>query len=106
MGTVYLFTYIIPIEGRTRYRYTLYYTICFLENTVCGLLWYFYADELRNTIVFVPVLVLTIVPYVLGLLLMVFYYMYLHPKVRRSVKDFTVNFKAGGEMTDFSSVVS
>ncbi|CAK1543678.1 unnamed protein product [Leptosia nina] len=82
LGAVYLFTYILPVEGRTRYRYTLYYSICGIQNLICGLLWILYVDEgLKMSIYFYPVMLLSTVPYVVGLLFMLVYYGCFHPKV-------------------------
>lgn len=89
LGAVYVFTYILPVEGRTRYRYTIYYTICFLQNIVCGILWYIYG---RNEVYFYPLLAFTIVPYVIGIAIMVIYYRFFHPKVWKG--QFTVSSKS------------
>lgn len=92
LGAVYLFTYILPVEARTRYRYTIYYSLCFLENLACAVIWYVLADEsTKNSIYFLPVFVLCFVPYVLGLVFMVVYYGFFHPKVKISDIMFTVN---------------
>ncbi|KAL4706151.1 hypothetical protein ACJJTC_013616 [Scirpophaga incertulas] len=45
LGGVYLFTYILSVEGRTRYRYLVYYSICFLQNVTCAALWFVYAPD-------------------------------------------------------------
>ncbi|CAF4860147.1 unnamed protein product [Pieris macdunnoughi] len=82
LGAVYLFTYILPVEGRTRYRYALYYTICGIQNVICGILWFLFVDEeMRISIYFYPVLVTSIIPYMLGLVFMLMYYGCFHPKV-------------------------
>ncbi|XP_013165365.1 PREDICTED: XK-related protein 6 [Papilio xuthus] len=94
LGGVYLFTYILPIEGRTRYRYSVYYTICFFQNITCTILWYFFVDDdMRSSIYFYPVLVLSFVPYVLGLVFMVIYYSFFHPKVFDKSDEIVVTFK-------------
>lgn len=96
LGAVYLFTYILPVEGRTRYRYILYYSFCFVQNVTCGALWYFYVDEVeRMTIYFLPVLVITVVPFVIGIGLMLAYYRFVHPK--REEIALSMSFKARGE---------
>lgn len=97
-GAVYLFTYILPVEGRTRYRYTLYYSLCFLQNVTCGLLWLFYADEeKRMTMYFFPVLLLTVVPFVVGIAIMVIYYSFYHPKSKEIRLSVSFNAKASDE---------
>uniref|UniRef100_A0A1E1WR62 XK-related protein n=2 Tax=Pectinophora gossypiella TaxID=13191 RepID=A0A1E1WR62_PECGO len=105
LGAVYLFTYILPIEGRTRYRYTVYYILCFFQNLTCALLWYFYVDDAtRNSVYFHLVSVLTIVPYCIGILFMVVYYMFFHPKVkvRRGITDTAVSFKVNEQIAEVS----
>lgn len=94
LGAVYLFTYILAVEGRTRYRYTIYYSVCLCQNIACGVLWYFFVtDEVRQSAYYLPLLLLTVVPYVLGLGIMVIYYSFFHPKLRRGVRDMNVTFK-------------
>ncbi|XP_022119691.2 XK-related protein 6 [Pieris rapae] len=82
LGAVYLFTYILPVEGRTRYRYALYYSICGIQNVICSILWFLFVDEaMRISIYFYPVLVISIIPYMIGLVFMLMYYACFHPKV-------------------------
>ncbi|XP_072948062.1 XK-related protein 6 [Epargyreus clarus] len=101
LGGVYLFTYILPIEGRTRYRYTVYYTICFIQNLTCSFIWYFYvSDEMRSSLYFYPVLVLSTVPYVIGLVFMVLYYSFFHPKVSKRVSDVEISFKVNEQTAE------
>ncbi|XP_048000915.1 XK-related protein 6 [Leguminivora glycinivorella] len=103
LGAVYLFTYILPIEGKTRYRYAVYYTVCFIQNVVCAVLWFLYAsDVMRDSVIFLPAIILTLVPYVIGILLMVIYYSFFHPKLRRGSKDISVTFKVNGEFSEIS----
>ena len=93
LGSVYLFTYILPVEGKTRYRYSIYYTICFLQNLTCALIWFFYANkDIRMSIYFYPILVFSFVPFVLGLIFMLIYYGRFHPKTC-SVSDVMAEFK-------------
>ncbi|CAD0205250.1 unnamed protein product [Chrysodeixis includens] len=93
LGGVYLFTYILPVEGRTRYRYLIFYSICFVQNVTCGALWYVYAsDDMRSSIYFLPVLAFTVIPYVLGLVVMVIYYRFFHPKVSKN--GFSISFSS------------
>ncbi|XP_045762520.1 XK-related protein 6 isoform X2 [Maniola jurtina] len=102
LGAVYLFTYILPVEGRTRYRYAAYYSTCFIQNITCMALWYVYADNfMRSSIYFYPMLVLCVVPYVLGLVFMVVYYAFLHPKPSK-VCDVSVEFKTDEHVAQVS----
>ncbi|XP_022818383.1 XK-related protein 6 [Spodoptera litura] len=99
LGAVYIFTYILPVEGKTRYRYTIYYSICFIQNLACGAIWYiFVSDEMRNSIYFFPVLAFTVVPYVVGLVIMVIYYRFFHPEI--SKRGFSVTFVSDRVITN------
>ncbi|XP_038218496.1 XK-related protein 6 [Zerene cesonia] len=99
LGGVYLFTYILPVEGRTRYRYTMFYSLCFVQNVICGVVWFIYAgNDLNVSIFFYPILVLSVVPYVFGLVFMIIYYRFFHPKVSVSL---SVSFK--GDEAEISS---
>ncbi|XP_053618044.1 XK-related protein 6 [Plodia interpunctella] len=103
LGCVYLFTYILSVEGRTRYRYAMYYTMCFIENSACGVLWYLYIrDEIRYSTVFYIVLVLIVVPYVLGVTVMVVYYSFLHPTLRNKNEAVSVAFKVNDQTFEAS----
>ncbi|KAM3956637.1 XK-related protein 6 [Aphomia sociella] len=104
LGAVYIFTYILSVEGRTRYRYAIYYTICFLQNIVCGLVWFFFVnEEMKATAYFYVVLILCIVPYVIGLVVMVLYYSFFHPTLRKGAKDITVTMKVSDQIIDVIS---
>lgn len=101
LGAVYLFTYILAVEGRTRYRYATYYTVCFCQNVACGLLWYFFVeDQVRESPYFLLLLLLTVIPYVAGLVIMVVYYMFFHPKLRRGVRDVNITVSYKSEQAD------
>lgn len=92
LGGVYLFTYIIPVEGKTRYRYAIYYTICFFQNLASAVVWYIFG---RNEVYFYLLLTFTMVPYLAGIIIMVIYYRFFHPKV--SKRQFAVSFRSGNE---------
>ncbi|XP_060807205.1 XK-related protein 6 [Amyelois transitella] len=103
LGSVYLFTYILSVEGRTRYRYAIYYTLCFLENITCGALWFFYMkDDVKYSNVFHVVLVFIVVPYVCGVLIMIGYYSFLHPTLRKGNNDVTVSHKVDDQTFEVS----
>jgi len=81
LGLVYIFTYITPSEGRTRLRYLLYYMVCFLENLGSAITWASKASpKVQNTWYFLPMLIFSIVPFVVGIVFMILYYLYFHPK--------------------------
>lgn len=92
LGGVYLFTYIPVKELKiTRYRYVSYYTVCFIENIACAVIWYLYCDkyepEMRNMAYYLGFLIISTVPFVIGIVFMVLYYLFFHPKARMGVND-------------------
>ncbi|XP_050355921.1 XK-related protein 6 [Nymphalis io] len=102
LGSVYLFTYILPVEGRTRYRYSVFYSLCFLQNLTCAAIWYMYTDEVTGAdVYFYPVLVLSVVPYMLGIMFMILYYAVFHPKTS-TISDVTVSFKSDRQVAEIS----
>jgi hypothetical protein len=81
LGLVYIFTYITPSEGRTRLRYLLYYMVCFAENLFSAVTWASMASpKVKNTWYFLPLLIFSIVPFIVGIVFMILYYLYFHPK--------------------------
>ncbi|CAG9131291.1 unnamed protein product [Plutella xylostella] len=103
LGAVYIFTYILPIEGRTRYRFATFYTLCFIENTASGVIWYLYAAETISPVYYYSILGLSVVPFVVGIVFMLVYYAFLHPKVRRGVRDFTITYKTNGDVPEIET---
>ncbi|XP_041973885.1 XK-related protein 7 [Aricia agestis] len=101
LGAVYLFTYILPIEGRTRYRYTVYYILSFIQNSICAVLWYTSSYE-RESKYFYPMLVLSTVPFVIGICFMLIYYAFFHPKLSRRVSEAQVTFKVDNNVMEIS----
>ncbi|PSN33087.1 hypothetical protein C0J52_21440 [Blattella germanica] len=93
LGLVYIFTYLTPSEGRTRMRYSLYYGICFVENLVAAFMWAVYVDpSVHNTWYYLPLLIFAIVPFILGIIFMILYYLCFHPGVLPvSVKEMPSN---------------
>lgn len=85
LGMVFIFNYILPKVRRTRYRYAIFYSICFVENVICVYFFYNSAATKRNYFIFICVL--AIVPFALGIAFMIIYYTKLHPNiiVRREV---------------------
>ncbi|KDR18462.1 XK-related protein 6, partial [Zootermopsis nevadensis] len=80
LGLVYIFTYITPSEGRTRTRYLVYYTVCFVENLISTVMWAIEAyPQVKNTWYFLPLLIFSTVPFIIGIMFMILYYMYCHP---------------------------
>jgi hypothetical protein len=81
LGLVYIFTYITPSEGRTRLRYLVYYGVCFAENLLLAATWASQSSlRVINTWYFLPLLIFSIVPFIVGIVFMILYYLYFHPK--------------------------
>lgn len=86
LGLVYIFTYLTPGEGKTRNRYLIYYPLCFLENTAGIILWSLTADSnIRHSWYYVPLIISSIVPFLIGIVFMVIYYKYFHPQTAQKI---------------------
>lgn len=82
LGFVYIFAYILPREGDTRYRYLVYYIICGMENLAAVILYsIFIPDTVHHINTSILLCVLSIVPFILGIIFMVIYYQYFHPNI-------------------------
>ena len=91
LGLVYIFTYITPSEGKTRVRYIIYYMICFAENLVAAVEWATKVDpSVYNTWYYLPLLVCSVLSFLLGIMFMLLYYLFFHPRVP-SIKKTQVN---------------
>ncbi|KAJ4428970.1 hypothetical protein ANN_25966 [Periplaneta americana] len=92
LGLVYIFTYITPGEGRTRTRYLVYYMVCFVENLIATVMWAVRVpSQLRDTWYFLPLVISSIVPFVIGIIFMILYYLFFHPKGVPSTKHVHTN---------------
>lgn len=95
LGMVFVFNYILPKARRTRYRYGIFYSICFLENCGCVTLFLMYSSTTSSTTTAAPQMantfiwllcVAALVPFVLGIGFMMLYYRRFHPNVRKAVE--------------------
>ncbi|OXU28467.1 hypothetical protein TSAR_011464 [Trichomalopsis sarcophagae] len=89
LGFVYIFIYLNPEDTNTYTRHLFYYTICLLENISASILillslpsdvsivWYHYLISAT-----------CIIPFIIGIIIMIFYYLKFHP----SMKLHTFNF--------------
>lgn len=90
LGFVFIFNYILPKARQTRYRYATFYTICFLENIVCVVLYVTYSQEQdKQEDYFLILCILSIVPFIVGVFFMILYYLWFHPNLvsRRVYRD-------------------
>ncbi|XP_077522823.1 XK-related protein 6-like [Amblyomma americanum] len=80
IGAIYLFCFLNVKDEPTRYKYSAYYVIAFLENTALIVLWYFRADPALWYRL--PLLIGVIGSFVVGILFMLIYYRFFHPNGR------------------------
>ncbi len=82
LGLVYMFAFLTTRDGHTRNKYIFYYSICFVENCIATLLWGVWCmPSLNSCWWFVPLLVATVVMFLVGIVLMVLYYSVYHPQI-------------------------
>lgn len=87
---MFIFNYILPRVRQTRYRFAIFYTICFLENVVCVVLYVtFSSAQAKDEIYYLPLCILSIVPFIVGISFLILYYSRYHPNVvsRRKYKE-------------------
>ncbi|XP_037937968.1 XK-related protein 6-like [Teleopsis dalmanni] len=82
LGVVYLFTYISVKDASTKYKYLIYYIICFTENIICIALFMSFASSnlFQWTYLFYSLCAMALVFYIFGLTFMIIYYTCFHPK--------------------------
>lgn len=82
LGLVFIFAFITFKDGDTKYKYTFYYTICFLENSIAIVLWSTcnYTKLVRFWW-YVPLLVTTYILFFIGIFSMIVYYTKYHPEI-------------------------
>lgn len=79
-GAVYIFTHVVLVEGPTFLKYLLFYSILFTENTVANVVWIINVkQDLQEKPFYLPIVLLNIIPFILGILLMLLYYKVFHP---------------------------
>ncbi|XP_055325852.1 XK-related protein 6-like, partial [Sitodiplosis mosellana] len=82
LGFVFIFNYILPKARPTRYRYATFYSICFLENIICVVLYVtFSKEEDKQEDYFLILCIMSIVPFIVGVFFMVLYYLWFHPNL-------------------------
>ena len=77
LGAVYIFSFFNAKEERTRYKYLIFYTFCFCENSAMILIWFFYANS--SIWYYYPGIIGHYLAFFAGLFFMVIYYLYFHP---------------------------
>lgn len=82
LGLVFIFAFLTVKDGNTKYKYIFYYTLCFFENTAAVVLWSIYGKEVLQTVGwYIPLLITTCVLFFIGIVSMIIYYTYYHPKI-------------------------
>lgn len=81
-GAVYIFTQVVLVEGPTCLKYTIFYGILFVENTIANIIWILYDDkDIQNLIYYWPIVYLNVIPFIFGIFFMVLYYKVFHPSI-------------------------
>lgn len=79
-GLVYTFTHVNLSEGKTRCKYIFFYVICFIENSIATAVWgSIEYSKLKNTYYYMPLIILNILSFIVGILFMIIYYKVFHP---------------------------
>lgn len=80
IGTVFIFTYILPKEAKsTFWHYFCFYTLTGIEN-IAAIIMFMLFSTLSETLVFI-LCALPVVSFVVGIGAMIFYYKVLHPNI-------------------------
>lgn len=81
LGAIYIFSFFNAKEERTRYKYLIYYTFCFVENSSLMVLWILNAKTILpdNQWYFYPAIIGHYAAFFCGLAFMIIYYVYFHP---------------------------
>lgn len=84
IGAVHVFIYLNAIDSNTLLKYTLFYTLCFLENIAACALWNHASSTMvKDSWYFHVFSVLCTAPFVLGVIAMITYYTIFHPSQKR-----------------------
>lgn len=78
LAAVYIFCYVNLMEGHSRFQYTIYYVVVYLENFFMVSMWYVFAHT-HEMWYLQPSLLLVFVGFLLGILFQVIYYLWCHP---------------------------
>ena len=83
LGAVYIFSFFNAKEEQTRFKYTLYYAFCFVENTILIVFWFLYANNGllpgQTHWYWIPGIIGHYIMFFSGIICMVLYYACFHP---------------------------
>lgn len=85
LGIVFIFCYFNPKDSPTRRRFTFFYTLAFLENSALMSTWFIYCPP--HILFRYPAMFMQFLSFVLGLVIMIIYYLLLHPTKNINVWD-------------------
>jgi len=77
LGAIYIFMFFNAKEAQTRYKYLLYYTFSFVENSSIILVWFLYTPP--STWYVIPALTGHYLTFFGGIMFMLCYYLWFHP---------------------------
>ncbi|XP_011302176.1 XK-related protein 6 [Fopius arisanus] len=87
-GIVHIFTYFNLSEGPTYWKHIIYYSLCSGENLIATFSWIYFRDSNQIKLwynEFVPVI--CIVPFAIGIVIMVIYYKWYHPRRKNAINE-------------------
>ncbi|KAG8198898.1 hypothetical protein JTE90_015110 [Oedothorax gibbosus] len=85
LGIIFIFCYFNPKDSPTRRRITFYYVLAFLENSAFMSCWFIFSAA--HVSYKYPSMFMQFLSFVLGIVIMIIYYLLLHPTKNISVWD-------------------
>ncbi|XP_015915492.2 XK-related protein 4 [Parasteatoda tepidariorum] len=85
LGVMFIFCYFNPKDSPTRKRFTFYYFLTFLENSAFMCIWFIHSSP--NIPYKIPAMFLQFLSFMLGIIIMIIYYLLLHPTKNITVWD-------------------
>lgn len=83
LGAIYVFSFFNAKEERTRYKYLIYYSFCFCENTILLVFWFLFANQDvppgHTHWYYYPGIIIHYLAFFGGIFFMLVYYAYFHP---------------------------
>lgn len=84
IGVISIFTYLKPSEGPTYWRHAFYYTICGIENIFACFIWIYFNVDVTKWY-YELIIILSTVPFILGMSFMIIYYQFFHPAAKKNI---------------------
>ncbi|CAL1272079.1 unnamed protein product [Larinioides sclopetarius] len=91
LGVIFIFCYFNPKDSPTRRRFTFYYMVTFIENSALMCVWFIYCPA--HVTYKYPAMFMQFLSFVLGLVIMIIYYLLLHPTKNISVWEHWIKTK-------------